>query len=118
MPEKTKMGDTLHCLRCGKKWRQGGDNPPNTCRWCNSPNWDKPRIKAPTAQAIPTTIENSNPEDYFLGVRILHENGRYGTVLSPKTGHESKTFVTLIIDNQGIMEKEPIENMKIVQAVD
>lgn len=117
MPE-TKRGDQLHCPRCDGYWYQAGENPPQTCRWCNSPDWDKPRTKAATVQAIPKIIENSKPEDYYLGVRVLHENGRYGTVLSPKIGLESKTFVTLVIDYQGIMKKEPIKNMKIVQAVD
>ena len=117
MPE-TKRGDKLHCLRCGGDWYQAGENPPKTCRYCNSPDWNKPRIKAATVQAIPKTIEKSNPEDYYLGVRVLHKNGRYGTVLSPKIGLVSTTLITLIVDHQGINTKVPIEKLKIVQAVD
>ena len=63
MPKTTKRGDKLHCLRCGGDWYQAGENPPQTCRWCNSPDWDKPRTKAATVQRIPRVTENSNSED-------------------------------------------------------
>lgn len=112
------MGAVLHCQKCGRDWQQGGNKRPKTCRWCNSPDWDKPRTKAATVQRIPKIIENSKPEDYFQGVRVLHKNGRYGTILSPRNPLKSTAVVTLIVDHQGINIKVPIEKFKIVQAVD
>jgi len=114
----TEQGDLLRCLRCGKEWHQGGQNPPKNCRWCISPLWNSKPSRPATVQRIPKTLENSSPVDFFQGVRVLHKNGRYGTVISPKTGIESTTLVTLIIDNRSIMTKVPIEKLKIVQAVD
>lgn len=119
---KTKMGDTLHCHRCDGEWQQGGNKRPKTCRWCNTPNWDKPRSKAATVQRIPKVIENSNPEDYFQGVRVFFHNGmyigRYGTILGSKKPDPERSYATVIVDFYGIIQEYPLENMKIIQAVD
>ena len=43
---KTKTVKVLYCLRCGGEWEaKFQDRLPKTCRWCNSPAWNKPRIR-------------------------------------------------------------------------
>ena len=115
--QQTKIGDELHCQRCNRVWNQGRKYPPKTCRWCGSPDWNKPRTKAATVQRIPKLIENSESEDFFQGVRVLHKNGKYGTILSPSYPPGSTTLVTMIIDHGKIMKKVPIDKLKIVQEV-
>lgn len=56
--EETKRGDLLHCLRCqnkkrgGKGWYQRHEFPPERCPDCNSPGWNKERIRPATVQKI------------------------------------------------------------------
>lgn len=43
---KTKTVKVLHCLRCGGEWEaKFPDRLPKTCRWCNSPYWNKERVQ-------------------------------------------------------------------------
>lgn len=38
-------GSLLRCNRCSHQWRQRGDSPPERCPGCNSPYWDRKRVR-------------------------------------------------------------------------
>lgn len=44
-PDKIGPGSVLHCIRCSHEWRQRGDSSPERCPKCNSPYWDRLRIR-------------------------------------------------------------------------
>jgi len=48
MPYIIKEIKVLHCLRCGGEWLQRfPDREPKNCAICNSPSWNKPRVRKP-----------------------------------------------------------------------
>jgi len=42
----------LKCTRCGYAWVQRKLTSPKRCPACNSPYWDKERVRAATVQKI------------------------------------------------------------------
>ncbi len=38
----SQAGQELLCFRCGHKWVQATEVPPEHCPNCHSPNWDRP----------------------------------------------------------------------------
>jgi len=42
----------LKCTRCCHEWAQQGATAPKRCPSCNSPYWDKERVRAATVQKI------------------------------------------------------------------
>ena len=118
---ETKIGAHLHCLRCGNEWHQRFEDPPKVCPKCGSKAWNHPTARSPTVQKIPKVIEKSNPEDYYLGVRVKHVNGawtgKFGTILAPKKPTTTTKTVDLVVDNRGVNHRILIDNLKIVQEV-
>jgi len=45
MKQSTKKRILLRCCRCGWEWHQRGENKPGNCPHCNSPYYDKPRVR-------------------------------------------------------------------------
>ncbi|MGP8322467.1 MAG: hypothetical protein ACT6FG_00500 [Methanosarcinaceae archaeon] len=113
MLEKTKAGAHLTCRHCNNEWRQRYDKPPKVCPGCMTKYWDSEPSRPATVQKIPKLAEKSEPEDFYLGVRIM-TNGKYGTVLFPQKPSEKTKEVELVFDFGDICGPVPIDSLKIV----